>query len=164
MASDLKKQHDLEKLYATLPTIECKGECHSACGPIGMTDVEWRRIFKRTGREPTTLVEEHDGKITDLRCSLLTENLKCSIYSIRPMVCRLWGLVDALKCPWGCVPDPGWLDYREGQLLLLAAEEISTDDPEELNLLELTRQRILAMSDEEMARVSAMFTVPPVKQ
>jgi len=80
------------------------------------------------------------------------------------MICRLWGIVDALKCPWGCKPDPDWIGYRDGQLLLLAAEAIDcAENPDELENIERTRQKIMAMTDEEIARVSALFTVPPVK-
>lgn len=165
MASDLKKQYELDRLYDELPTLACKGECHSSCGPIAMTDVENRRITKRTGIPPATLVEENDqGMITDVKCSLLRPDNTCAVYAIRPMICRLWGIVDALKCPWGCKPDPDWIGYREGQLFLLSAEEIDCDgDPVELANIARTRQKIVSMTDEEIAQVSALFTVPPVK-
>lgn len=34
------------------------------------------------------------------------------------MVCRIWGLIEALECPWGCRPEGGYLDNVEGLRLL----------------------------------------------
>ncbi len=37
------------------------------------------------------------------------------------MVCRIWGLMEALACPWGCRPEGGFLDDIEGLRLLNSA-------------------------------------------
>lgn len=29
---------------------------------------------------------------------------RCSVYVVRPLLCRLWGMVDKMRCPHGCVP------------------------------------------------------------
>jgi Fe-S-cluster containining protein len=166
MSSDLKKQHDLDQLYAQLPKLDCKGLCHTSCGPIGMTQVERRRIQKNTGGHDPGVVYETLGNdtVTDVTCSLLQQDKRCGVYAIRPMICRLWGIIDVLKCPYGCVPEGGHLTYREGQLLMLDTYDIDADgDAEELAANERVRQKLLTMTDEELAQNSQLFVSPPVK-
>jgi hypothetical protein len=156
-----------DALYRQLPSLECRGECHSSCGPIAMTQVERRRIVKRTGgHDPGTVFETlGNDTVTDLRCSLLQPDNRCGVYAIRPMICRLWGIIDALACPWGCVPEGGHLSYRDGHMFLLAAEDIDADgDPERLDQNQRAREKLLAMTDDELARMSALFTTPPAKR
>jgi hypothetical protein len=83
------------------------------------------------------------------------------VYTIRPTICRLWGVIDALACPWGCKPDPGYLDYRQGQLFLLAASDIGATD-EELADNQRVRERLMAMSDAEIDLLRQAFTLAPV--
>jgi hypothetical protein len=149
--SDPLAKRQLDELYAELPTIDCQGKCQSACGPIGMTGVELRRIVKRTGREPT-----YDQTFT---CSLLRNGL-CSVYQIRPMICRLWGVVDALPCPWGCKPEPRYLTYLEGQEFLLRADDIGATQ-EELAANQRTREKLARMTDDEIELWKQAFVVPP---
>lgn len=52
-----------------------------------------------------------------LICPLLKEGV-CSQYLIRPFICRLWGLTQHLKCPYGCTPDR-WLSEAEAHNLAL---------------------------------------------
>lgn len=54
----------------------------------------------------------------DMVCLKLVEGL-CSVYEDRPMLCRLWGLVEGMKCQWGCVPER-YLTDREGREFLRA--------------------------------------------
>lgn len=35
-------------------------------------------------------------------CGALKDN-KCSIYTARPAICRLYGVAEGLECPFGCV-------------------------------------------------------------
>lgn len=59
---------------------------------------------------------------------MLTEEHRCSVYEIRPMICRLWGLVRGMPCPYGCRPEGGLLPDEEGQRLLREAERIGGTD------------------------------------
>lgn len=91
----------VEKVYSEIPvSIQCKGLCQESCGPIAMTKVEWDRIVDKSGSEPT--VDDHGT------CSLLVDG-KCSVYEIRPVICRLWGMAKEMECPFGCEPSPGYL-------------------------------------------------------
>ena len=110
------QERTLDALYAKVPEGKCKGLCQESCGPIRMSRAEWLRIKKRAGSGATTL---RPGGV----CPLLTDAGNCSVYSIRPMVCRLWGVVESMPCPWGCMPEDGLLADEEGYKLLHEAGE-----------------------------------------
>lgn len=88
----------LEKVYSAIPKIACKGLCHECCGPILMSKEEWRRIVQRVGHEPKI---RDDGI-----CPMLDPITKtCTVYDIRPAICRLWGCTADMKCQFGCQPE-----------------------------------------------------------
>jgi len=95
----------LDGIYAELPTIECRGQCHDSCCNIDMTGTERRRIAqvadvaipRRTLQDPPR------------PCPALTVLKRCSVYDIRPLICRLWGLTRVMRCSYGCVPEGGYL-------------------------------------------------------
>lgn len=110
----LKASAELEKLYATLPTIECKRMCALSCGPIAFSVVEEHRIRLERGAE-------FPEYATGMTCPLLKDDL-CTVYALRPLVCRLWGLAEGMECPWGCKPSR--LIPREEAYALLEAAAI----------------------------------------
>lgn len=65
---------------------------------------------------------------TDATCPSLTASGRCAVYSVRPMICRVWGLVREMACPWGCVPDR-WLSGREVQRLLASVADGRVEGP-----------------------------------
>lgn len=113
-SGDRKRRDALNDLYAELPALKCKQLCAESCGPIVMTRVEWQRVCK-------TLSEERKA-IGSLTCPIL-ENGLCAAYDVRPMLCRLWGLVETMKCPWGCVPER-YLTEEEGYEFLVRSGDI----------------------------------------
>ena len=108
----------LDRLYATLPSIECRRLCQASCGPIFMGYAEWARV-KLLGKRPMGEQTKH------LVCPMLKEGL-CQVYEHRPSICRLWGLTEAMHCPWGCEPKPRPLTEEEGRIFLSKVDEIST--------------------------------------
>jgi Fe-S-cluster containining protein len=54
----------------------------------------------------------------DWSCPALTEENRCAVYDIRPMICRLWGAMKSLRCGFGCQPATGWLTDIQAQELL----------------------------------------------
>jgi len=112
---DKRKRIALDELYAELPALKCKKLCAESCGPVPMGRVEWQRVCKAVG-------EERKGH-ADLTCPIL-ENGRCAAYEVRPMLCRLWGVVETMPCPWGCIPER-WLTEEEGFEFLGRASEIS---------------------------------------
>jgi len=102
----------LAAIYASLPEIECRGQCQNSCGSIGMTRLEQARISQRHGRT-LPLVAAFDAG-----CPALTILGRCSVYADRPMVCRLWGLVPSMRCEHGCLPEGGELSEEQGRRLM----------------------------------------------
>jgi hypothetical protein len=100
----------LEELYAEVPAIRCRGLCANSCHSLGLSNVEQTRIAIRRGvRLETTIYP--DG------CPALTPFRHCSIYDDRPLMCRLWGVVESMPCPHGCVPDRMLTDREARDLL-----------------------------------------------
>ncbi|WP_274032648.1 YkgJ family cysteine cluster protein [Streptomyces sp. MMBL 11-1] len=113
----------LDELYRSLPRMKCIGECASACGPVQLSPLERRRIESRGHRwVDGRAIPLTNGEAAGTACSALDlSRLVCRVYEDRPMVCRIWGLMEALACPWGCRPEGGFLDDIEGLRLLNSA-------------------------------------------
>jgi uncharacterized protein len=95
-----KRLKAIDRIYARLPTIACRGKCQESCGPIYMS----------------------------LRCPMLCrESGKCRVYDIRPVICRLWGLVESMLCPWGCRPARVLTD-REGAVIIERVMRIGNEE------------------------------------
>jgi len=114
LPGDKRRRVALEALYAELPTIECRGLCAESCGPVPMGRVEWQSVCRAGG--------ERKGS-GDLICPYL-ELSRCSVYEVRPMLCRLWGVVESMPCLWGCQPEPRYLTREEGFEFLRRAATI----------------------------------------
>lgn len=108
---------DLDALYAELPSLECQGLCGEACSFIMMTRVERERIVDGGG--PRILM-------TESPCPALDFIGRCRVYTQRPMICRLWGVVDDMKCHYGCTPDR-YLTREEGFEFLARVQELTGD-------------------------------------
>lgn len=87
----------LEEIYGSIPRVQCIGKCQLACGPVGLFPIEAENI-KAKGHTLPVASE-------DLVCSKLSATGTCSMYSDRPLVCRMYGAVPALQCPYGCKPE-----------------------------------------------------------
>lgn len=120
----------LEKIYSQLPHIICKKKCHTSCGPILMSEVERERIKQKIGRDP--FLQSFDEFLHRLMqkdrdcmtCPLLKKDTNlCTIYDIRPLICRLFGLVKKLRCPHGCIPSR-WLTDKEAKKLIDKANRL----------------------------------------
>jgi hypothetical protein len=101
----------LDQVYAQVPAIQCQGLCSESCGPLIIDQPERARIIARTGRDIPNL---------QLTCPALTILGRCSVYADRPLLCRLWGVVESMPCPSGCRPQR-YLTDAEGRALLAQA-------------------------------------------
>jgi Fe-S-cluster containining protein len=118
----------LDRLYAELPTIRCQGRCAIACGPIPLSEIEARRLQLASHTKPRTVIRLlADGGPETLtpreRCIYLTPADRCSVYAVRPLICRAWGLVRLMSCMHGCLPDR-WLRDTDFVRLAQAIERI----------------------------------------
>lgn len=100
---------DLDALYAGLPQIACVGKCAEACSSITLAIGEAARLH---GADP----ERRAIRTINRRCIYLTPAGRCSQYAIRPLICRVWGVLERLSCPHGCVPDRWLTDHEFVQL------------------------------------------------
>jgi Fe-S-cluster containining protein len=113
---------ELRELWAKIPKVECKGLCDNSCGPIECSTLERRLIEDRAG-------QKLHANTPGATCSML-RNGKCSVYSARPVICRLWGVTEAMACPHGCKPER-FLSDREALEFIVGAMELAGDDPKE---------------------------------
>ena len=121
----------LRKLYDSLPKIQCQGKCHNTCGPIIMSEFEQLRMGEANGGLPILmpLPDVDAGLNAGLYCPFLTPEKRCGIYDVRPLICRLWGVVKTygntpMLCPHGCKLDRLMTD-QEAAEAIRKAEEIS---------------------------------------
>jgi Fe-S-cluster containining protein len=111
----------LDEVYAELPSIECRGQCHDSCCNIDMTGAERRRIVQVAGLTiPRRTI--HDPVAT---CPALSVLKRCAVYEVRPLICRLWGLTRVMRCSYGCVPEGGYLPERTALELIARVHEIA---------------------------------------
>ena len=117
----------LQAVYSELPTIACQRKCQDYCGPLIIPRVEFVNIeltgavFDLRSMDHVDLSDKWKwmGKkklvATPIEvCKMLYPNGKCRVYSHRPFICRIWGLINTpeMRCPHGCVPSR-WLKDGE---------------------------------------------------
>lgn len=83
-----------------------------------MTTMERQRIVKAGG--PLISFDQSP-------CPALDFIGRCMVYDKRPMICRLWGVVEDMKCHYGCEAER-YLTREEGFTFLARAREIAGDD------------------------------------
>jgi hypothetical protein len=94
----------MQAIYDQVPKMaDCKGNCWISCGPASMTPWERRRLAVAGHR--VTPDEIARRAPYDFWCEALGPDGRCMAYDIRPLICRLWGTVEWLPCPWGCRPE-----------------------------------------------------------
>jgi hypothetical protein len=123
-AASRVSRHDrraIERVWAKVPPMECKGLCHDSCGPIAMSRLEWD-LLREAGGEKVAPFLGADGRPS--RCPYLTPENRCSVYEVRPLICRLWGASEVMPCPNGC-RGSGTVSDAEGKRLLDKADAVS---------------------------------------
>jgi len=84
--------------YAAIPASKCRPGCSDCCGPHPWSKAEHARItayLRKRGRK--------ELRATGLTCPYV-ERHRCSIYPVRPFICRLYGTLAKLRCPHGRGP------------------------------------------------------------
>ena len=110
----------LESMYASLPTVVCQGLCAESCGPIACSQAEADRMEAAAGRP----LEFTSG----LRCGYLDAiHRRCTVYTARPIICRLWGVAEGMACPWGCQPTSAPVEPADVRRLINLTAEIGGD-------------------------------------
>lgn len=114
-----------QALWDEIPDAGCKGLCAESCGPIGASPVELALLAERGIH-----IEDPADSLFDIiagrevkDCPALVDG-KCSAYKIRPTVCRMWGSVEDMPCPHGCVPEGGLLPSNVAGRILRRSMQI----------------------------------------
>ncbi|MFP3870077.1 MAG: YkgJ family cysteine cluster protein [Syntrophobacteria bacterium] len=92
---------EIDDLYQLIPDFICTPGCHECCRSFGVpsrTRVEDKRI-RDFLRKHSMLPGEAHGNT----CPYLTEQ-GCSIYPVRPLICRLYGTSPSYPCIAGVRP------------------------------------------------------------
>ena len=103
----------IDELLSGLPTFQCKEGCFDCCGPVIISRLEYMRCIKASGRSAKDVKQQMQSDLKQgiYTCPLFdAETKKCSVYEVRPAICRLFGVVKGeLLCPHGHAPDPSVL-------------------------------------------------------
>lgn len=122
-----KQLEKLEQIYKKIPTVECKGLCHQGCTIIPAEEIEIKKARKRLGYNPfriSTKNIEDAGKTGKVPSCGALKNNRCTIHSIRPAICRLYGAAEGLECPFGCKPKQQELSRQEAYSLIRELRDI----------------------------------------
>ena len=119
----------LEAIYAEVPKLDCRRKCQGSCGPLLVPKIEMNRIHATGAFVPLGSLEQvtlnsmwswmgkeklaamHPDE--NFTCRLLYPiSGKCRVYEVRPLICRIWGTMKRMSCPYGCIPSR-WLTEAE---------------------------------------------------
>jgi len=88
----------LNKIYSKIPSFDCK-HCHECEGPIVWFEPEEINIREYLNKNNLEYIvwSTEDFEKNNMKCPYL-KNDRCSIYPVRPIVCRLQGNIRDLPC------------------------------------------------------------------
>ncbi|MBI5439473.1 MAG: YkgJ family cysteine cluster protein [Nitrosomonadales bacterium] len=119
----------IDALLSALPTFQCKEGCFDCCGPVVISRLEYLRCIQASGRTAKDIGRQMQDNLKQgvLTCPLLDDKTKrCSVYAVRPAICRLFGVVRGeLVCPHGFGPDSSaLLEDSRSRAILAKVEEL----------------------------------------
>ena len=91
-------KNSMDKIYNRIPQFNCK-HCHKCCGPIFWFKTEeiLMKDYMKKHKIENIKWTDVEFKKNDMKCPFL-KNDRCSIYQVRPIVCRLQGNIPDLPC------------------------------------------------------------------
>lgn len=100
----------LAEIYAQIPTIQCQRKCHAQCSVIPLEPLELVQVKAALREEVPTVQLLNSGHLSMFDeerecCPALNVFKACSAYEARPLICRLFGVVEQMRCPHGCLPE-----------------------------------------------------------
>jgi Fe-S-cluster containining protein len=93
----------IKYLRKQIPLFKCKKGCTDCCGPVPFSQWEWDQVANQKAA-------------VDLTCPYATKD-GCEIYEQRPILCRLFGTVSKMKCPYGCGPNKMLSRKKEKEIM-----------------------------------------------
>jgi Fe-S-cluster containining protein len=92
---------DIEDIYNLIPNFICTEGCHECCQNFGVpsqTRTEAERIKAFLHKHSRRIGQAHGNT-----CPYLNET-GCSIYPVRPLICRLYGTSPNYRCKMDVAP------------------------------------------------------------
>lgn len=96
MVLDIKEK--LKEIYSNISSYSCI-HCNECCGPIIWFEPEnllIKEYMEKNNMDRIVWTKE-EFENNNMKCPYLKDN-RCSIYPVRPLVCRLQGVVSDLRC------------------------------------------------------------------
>lgn len=120
---------DLDALYDSLPPLACRGLCHDTCTVAPASELERQRIRETHGKDLGAQLTYDQVRAAVAagnrpRCPALGPLNTCTVYEVRPLICRAWGTTPRLRCEHGCVPE-GYVPDEQMLRALVEVEELS---------------------------------------
>lgn len=84
-----------------IPSFGCRLGCADCCGLVVWTYREHQAL--RAYLKERERKEAKPNPAEPLTCPYV-ESGQCSVYEVRPLLCRLYGTVAGMQCPHGCRP------------------------------------------------------------
>ncbi|MBL0122402.1 MAG: YkgJ family cysteine cluster protein [Betaproteobacteria bacterium] len=80
-----------------IPTFACIPGCHDCCGPVTASSEEMFEL-------PVISDADHAAALANFSCPHLGAQ-GCNVYTLRPLICRVFGSTPRLACPRGMRPE-----------------------------------------------------------
>lgn len=108
----------LARVYERIPDAGCRGLCVAACSAIDASTAEVTRMRRAGVSLPSPeQMRETARRTGSFTCPALREG-RCAVYEVRPVICRLYGATESLRCPYGCAPVGGRLSDEDAHALI----------------------------------------------
>lgn len=91
-----EQRDQIRFLRAQIPQFDCVPGCHDCCGPVTTSSEEISRLPRVSARVRAKALEEYN-------CPHLAAQ-GCTVYTERPLICRVFGTTPSLPCPHGRRP------------------------------------------------------------
>lgn len=119
----------IDALLSEIPAFQCKEGCFDCCGPVELSRLEYMRCIRASGRTAEDVRRQMQSNLKQgiYTCPLLDpETKKCTVYEVRPAICRLFGAVKGeLLCPHGYAPESSTLlSDKQAREILRKVEEL----------------------------------------
>jgi len=119
----------IDALLSGLPAFRCKEGCTDCCGPVQLSRLEYMRCIQVSGRTAKDVGQQMQNNLKRgiYTCPLLNaETARCTVYDVRPTICRLFGVVKGeLLCPHGYAPEnSALLSDEQAREVLRKVEEL----------------------------------------
>jgi len=91
----------LKNMLLNIPEHTTCENCGECCGPVPLSKDEIKKIqnYLDANEYPRNVIEQSHSP---LECIFRDNDArKCSIYPVRPLICRLFGVTKGMNCPKG---------------------------------------------------------------